>query len=32
MKINLEQISNKTKHSDFLLLKNEAEKVYGVSL
>jgi len=32
MKINLEQISNKTKHSDFLSLKNEAEKVYGVSL
>jgi formiminotetrahydrofolate cyclodeaminase len=32
MKINLEQISNKEKHKEFVALKNEAEKVYGVSL
>ena len=32
MQINLEQISNKVKHKEFVSLKNEAEKVYGVSL
>jgi formiminotetrahydrofolate cyclodeaminase len=32
MKINLEQIISKSKHTEFVTLKNEAEKVYGVSL
>jgi hypothetical protein len=32
MKINLAQISIKSKHAEFTALKNEAEKIYGVSL
>ena len=32
MEINLEQISNKAKHKEFASLKNEAAKIYGVSL
>jgi hypothetical protein len=32
MKINLAQISIKSKHAEFNALKNEAEKIYGVSL